>query len=250
MPLWDSADLLARVKRFSRLPVITEWPRDEDWYAWLTEAEAKWKPVLALHAPGSMMIGPVKMRTTDGGLTYLLPRRSSIVWDRAYWNVNQWNAVPPAYTEPPLYFELMPTRAGVPLIAGAYWDAFADYVNEGDRVRMCRGRPRTFADGPWARYVPPAGLIDADHESTIEPKAWRILLVFDTMERFATAGGKGDVQDPDYWRGKLQKELSGDDDIPGDLGILGRAKLQDGMGGLVGRTDSPTSPRRRWWQPA
>lgn len=65
MPLWDSADLLARVKRFSRLPVITEWPRDEDWYAWLTEAEAKWKPVLALHAPGSMMIGPVKMRTTD-----------------------------------------------------------------------------------------------------------------------------------------------------------------------------------------
>lgn len=260
MARWDAADLLARCKRNSRLPALSEWPTDDDWYSWLTEAEAKWKSVFTLHAPGSMIMGPVKLQTFDGGLTYLFPRFGGVFWDRGHWNQVAWNQEPPQAVPAPIYFEAMARRNGDSLIPGAYWDTSADYVLENDRIRMCRGRPRRFPDGPWARLVPAPGeiagpeIVDgvqrAPRESTIQPAAWRIILVYDALERFATAGGKGDMQDPDYWRGKIQKELFGDKDVPGDLGILGRAKMQDGLGGMVGRTDSPYEGRRRWWQPA
>lgn len=217
---WDAADLLARCKRYAKRPSVDEAFDDPDWYALLTEAEEHWKPILALHLPGPMYNEPTQLTAAADEKTYTFPGE----------------------TEPPLAIEIYTSTNANPLNPGAYHDPNADYVWEGTKIRMVRGRARTFSDGPYGRWISAPGVIDANTDSTIQPKRYRGLLVFDALERWAAIGG---YMDPAYWQQRLQKALYGDPAIPGDVGILGD-KGQDWAAGMA--AISQGGPYR-WWRP-
>ena len=109
----------------------TAWA-DADLYALLTEAEARWKPILAQHEPGPMLAAPVLLTTSDSGLTYDFP--TSLSYE---------------------YVEIYGSASGYPLAEGPYWSPSHDYVLEDAKIRMCRGQARTFADGPYLRGIRP-----------------------------------------------------------------------------------------------
>lgn len=224
MPTWDTADLVKRCKRYAAQPNAVEAPApdadvDEMWHELLTEAEARWKPILAVHDPGPMYGPPVKMETTDGGYTYRIPGVDDVLGPME------------------IYFN----SRGTLLRPGAYWDWNADYVQEGATIRMTAGRQRSFSDGPWARYIAAPGVIDEDTDSTIQPAHHRILLVFDALERWASRGGR---RDPSYYTSLLQKAAYGDPQIPGDIGVIGAAKQRNLLGGM---TAVSAGADGRWW---
>lgn len=220
MPAWDSPDLLARVKRYAKRPSVDEAFDNGDWYALLTEAEQKWKPILAVHMPGPMYNAPQQLTKVGDGETYTFPDE----------------------TDPPLAIELYTGPNGNVLTPGAYHDPNADYVWEGTRIRMVRGRARTFSDGPYGRWVSAPGEIDEETDSTIQPAKNRVLLVFDALERWASIGG---YMDPLHWTKQLQKALYGDPAVPGDIGILGD-KAQDYAAGMAAIAQGGPY---RWWRP-
>ena len=216
---FDSADLLARCRRYAARPSVDEAFGDSAWYALLTEAEARWLPMLAIHDPGSMYGAPTQLSSDDGGYTYQL-------------------------TEEPLALELYTSVNGNPLFPGAYSDPEADYVLEGDEIRMVRGRARDFSDGPYARWISPPAAINASTASQIQPARHRMLLVYDALEKWASVGGH---MDPTYWRHLLQATLYGDPEIPGDVGIIGSAKRRDFARGMAAYAHGGQG--YRWWRP-
>lgn len=222
MAIWDSADLLARVKRYVNRPATDESITDPDYFAFLTEAENHWKPILATHYPGPMYVPPTKLSTSDGGVTYDFPGGITPIGN----------------------VELYRNPRGDPLHIGYFGDPTADAVVEGDRIRMVRGRARTFSDGPYARWVSPPGIIDAATQSTIEPAQNRILLIWDALERWAIRSGE---KDPAFFQKKRRDAWSGDPAEPGDVGILGWLKRQvwnSGEAAIAGHGPVP------WYRPA
>lgn len=227
MALYDSAELLAMCKRLAARPSLEEAGGpdasvDDMWYALLTEAEQHYKPVFAAHYPGPMYEPPTLMVTHDGGLTYELP-----------------NGIFPLGQ-----MEIYARKNGDLLVPGAYWDPHADYVQEGAIIRMTRGRARVFADGPYARYVTPPGVIDAETDSTIQPPFARRVLVYHALALWAARGG---YQDPAVWEAREQQALFGNPLIPGDIGILGQLKTQNFASGLAAHAQAGPY---RWWRPA
>lgn len=217
---WESTDLLARCKRYSDRPATDASFGDPDWYALLTEAEQKWKPILALHLPGPMYNAPQQLTKVGDGETYTFPGE----------------------TEPPLALELYTGANGNVLSPGAYHDPNTDYVWEGTQIRMVRGRARSFSDGPYGRWVSAPGEIDAATDSTILPAKNRVLLVFDACRRWASIKG---FKDPAYFQALLQSALYGDPQVPGDVGILGD-KAQDYAAGMAAIQQGGPY---KWWRP-
>src|ERR1700737_1364467 len=173
MPLWDRADLLARVQRDSGVPTTTAFPTSSDWYSWLTAAEQFWKPKLASEYPYAMMTAPTLMLTADGGETFTFPGET-----------------------PPLAGEIYPALFGDRMIVGQYGDTGADYVWQVSSIRMPANQPRGFSDGaPYARYVSSPGTIDANTESTMLPAFTRQLLVDRALIYWATRGGLRDPKE-------------------------------------------------------
>ena len=204
---WDGPELLARMKRYMRRPSSdTAWA-DPDLYALLSEAEQKWKPILAIHDPTPMVGAPVLLTSSDSGLTYDMPSGYHYIWA-----------------------EVLESLTGTPLAEGPFWSPSHDYVNEGSNIRMCRGTAKTFADGPYLRGVVAAGDIDGATGSTIFPAQHCIVVVFDAMERWASIGGQ---MDPAYFSGLLQKAVYGDPMNPGDIGILGSIKARNPNHGMA-----------------
>ena len=241
--LWDAADLLARCKRQAMEPDISQITTDDDWFAFLTEAEAHWKPIIAAHYAQAMYEPP----------TRLLPMASTSP-DRD----QVWVFVDPADGITPIVplgqVEVYTSPRGRLMLPGAYWDAGADYVMEGGAIRITAGRTMSFPDGaPWARYVTPPGEIHGGDntvipaippiESTIRPEPLRLLDVYRALYNWASRGG---FQDPSFYRALEQKAWMGDPDIPGDVGLMGSLKLQNTAHGMAGFLQSPS---RRWYMP-
>lgn len=217
MATWDSADLLARMKRYMRRPATDAAWADADLYALLTEAEADWKPILVAMDPGPMITAPTKLTSSDSGLTYNLPSSTHYI-----------------------HVELLDSLAGTPLIQGAFWDPAADYALEGTKVRMCRGTARTFADGPYIRGVTAPGNVDGSTASTILPEWHRVLILFDALERWASIAGQ---MDPAYFAALKQKSWMGDPNTPGDIGILGAIRARNPNRGTA------VAQPYAWWRP-
>ncbi len=211
---WDSRDLLARCKLERRRPSIDEFT-DDDWYTLLTEAEAYWKPVLAMQSPHYMMSAPMLMGTEDGGMTYRLPGDEV----------------------DPMYMEIYRSLQGEEMAAGSYGDVSADYVSEGGgRIRMTGGRSVTFANGPYARFVAAPGPINTNTDSTILPKRARILLVHHACENQASAGGH---EDPQVYRDRAIR------DYAGIQATLKRSHKMAGQTPYLGGDNTYA-----WWRPA
>lgn len=201
MAAWDVADCLARIKLYAGLPTNTEEMADADWYALMTEAEREWIGVMAAQFPSLMMGPPVLMSSEDSGLTYHLTSSAT-----------------------PLAITVFDAPNGSLLRPGAYWDQDAGYVWEGVRIRFPRNATRTFADGPYARYVAqPTAAISASASMTLLPDYARILVVYRTLSKYASIGNLGD---PAIWDAKEQQAWIGNP-AAGDVGILGTLKMQN-----------------------
>lgn len=174
---------------------------DAQWYALLTEAQQHWFSVVATHAPEWLYGAPTLLTSSDGGYTYDFP----------------------SGVYPVGHIEVLESTRGALLRPGPYWDPGADYTPEGDKIRICCGRTRTFASGPYARYATMPGVIDASTEPTLEPKEARRLLPYRACALWASQGG---LRDPAFYLALEQKAWGGDPNLPGDVGILGGLKTQ------------------------
>lgn len=212
MALWDSPDLLGRTKRLAKRPSAdedkgpTDATADDMWYALLTEAQVYWHAIFTTHFPWLLWTAPTKLATADNGLTYTFP-----------------NGVTPSKVE---LYDAPNGRLQRP---GAYWDTSADYIWEGARVRFPRNAIKTFADGPYARYIVPPAALDAANAPVLQPDWARILLPPRACVIWADRGG---LRDPSPYAA-LETELWYGDPARGRLGILAVLKTQNPFAGAA-----------------
>jgi hypothetical protein len=216
LALFDSAYLLAAVKRYSGLPTVDDSTSDATWFALLTEAEIEWKAKLAAHVPKSQWGTPVQMTTTDGGVTFVVVVGMETVTE---------------FLGP---IELRTSNRG-PVITPD------EYILDGATVRWPFGSARTFGAGPYIRYATPAVEIDAETDPTLMPERARMLLVFGALKRWATVGGG--MRDPALFEAMETREWFGDGGAtPGLLDSLlavyptTDAELSEGTGGAWWRS--------------
>ena len=70
------------------------------------------------------------------------------------------------------------------------WDiSTLAYLFESDKIRWPGQKTRTFADGPYARFVTMPGLLNASTAPTLKPLYARELIVYDAAERAAVRVG-------------------------------------------------------------
>ena len=214
----SSAELLAGFDFFGMRPDTDESILDPTKYILLEQAQKHIYGVFATHVPAVLYAAPAKLTTADSGLTYTFP-------DSVFPSGN---------------VEIRASRNGELLIPTVDWGS-GDYVWEGDTIRSPNGKAKTYSDGPYARYVVPAGTLNAANEPTLEPPKARILILYYALYLFAERGGGMNQIDPNRYLGLYQSELSGDSRIPGDIGILGELKRQ-GYGSGMAAFD----PQRHW----
>lgn len=177
---------------------------DATWYSLLTEAQAHWYSVYAAQAPYVLMGAPTALSTADSGATYTFG--SSVT---------------------PLAVEVYDANYRL-MRPGAFWDASADYVWEGVRIRFPKSatRPGTYR----ARWIAPPAIIDASTDPTLVPEHTRILLVYHAVALWANRGG---MRDPSPFWDAERRAWMGNPEI-GDLGVLGALKAQNfWMGGAA-----------------
>lgn len=204
---FDSADCLSRVKSLAGRPSTDAAIADARWYALLEEAQDYYVRQFAVHIPYVMLSAPTTLTSADGGATYTFA--SSIY---------------------PLAVVIYEAANGRLLRPGAYWDANADYVWEGDKMRHTRGQTRTYANGPVAQYVAPAGTLDGSNEPTLMPSFARILMIYRAVAEFMRQGG---YRDPGPFEQRERELAWGDPRAPGDTGIIGSLKLQNPFRGMA-----------------
>jgi len=197
---YDSADLLSRVKRLAQRPTSDEEMSDADWYALLTDAQRYYYGLFAVHCPYVLMGAPVLLTSTDGGYTY--PFASGVF---------------------PLAVEVYDSLTGRLLRPGTYWDSNADYVWESTQIRIPLGATKSFAAGPYARYVATPGDLTAASGPTLVPAHARMLLVYRSVAEWARQGG---YRNPGPFEAMELRLWAG---VPGsgDIGIMGALKTQN-----------------------
>lgn len=176
MATWDSADLLARCKRYANRPAVDESFSDEDWYALLTEAQQEAVQDIVTRVPNAMTGAPVQLTSSDGGVTYSFG----------------------VGVQPLGHIELYTDEDGSELVASSWADAEGDFVVEGSTIRMPANLARTFTSGggPYARFVTMPTELSASTEPTLKPEWARALLVFGALIKWASIGG---LRDPSDW---------------------------------------------------
>lgn len=201
MALYDTADLLARCKRLAKRPDTDMETQDTDWYRYLTDAQLYVIGQFQIHFP------------------------------RLNWDV--WEKMTPApdllsytFTGTPLgRVEIHPSKkAPYTLRPGAPDDHTADFYWDGEStIRMTGDVPRTFPDGPYARYTARPDDITAGVQPVLLPPEARLLMVYKAVAAWAHEGG---LRDPAFyddlydelWHGKRA----------GDVGLLGQLKVRYG----------------------
>jgi len=217
MALWDSSDLLSRVKFLSNRPTTDESVTDAQWYSLITEGQSHWTNVISAQAPWVLMGPPTALTSTDGGVTFPFP-----------------GCVFPLAVE--MYDTTTPARLLRPC---TYWDSSGDYVWEGDHIRFPQGQTNPLAVSPVARYINPPGQVDGTNPPTLQPPQARLLCVYRACAHWAERGGMRDPKpyfemEQRYWLGDMRT---------GDVGLLGALKSQNpflggnavmtGSGGLL-----------------
>lgn len=199
MAAWDTNDLVTRCKRMAQRPEADEQTTAATWHEMLSEGQAYWMIMLATHVPEVNYGSPTKLTTADSGLTYDFP------------------------SFPLGHVELRKSPTGAVMIPGPEWDIGADYVPEGKKIRFPDGKTKTFADGPYARFVAEPGLIDANTAPVLLPETARQLLVARAVALWADRGG---LRDPRPFLALEHKLWAGDPNVLGDMGYMGALKHQ------------------------
>ena len=213
---WDSADLLQRCRDEAQEPEAGTTTTAAQWYRLLTGAQHTVYRLFAQHVPHVLVGTPTALTSSDGGETYALPSGAF------------------SYG----YAEVRHGRAGPLLTPGADFSDRADFVLEGDSLRIPGGRTRTFGNGLYLRAVAPPGTVDASTEPTLQPSWARILMVYEAVRQWA---GQGALRDPSVWAEKYREEAYGDGV---NIGILGTLKTQ-----LVNQgADAAQGGGAYWWR--
>jgi hypothetical protein len=197
-----SAGLLAYCKFMGRRPDLDHEVDDEEWYSLLTLGQEHWYQTFAVVFPHVLYGAPQKLVTADGGETYTFP---SDVW-------------------PMGGVEIRASRSGELLTPTVEWGDGGDFVHEGARIRIPSGKTRTFADGPYARYIVPPGVIDASTQPTLTPAFARVLIGQKALADWAHRGAG--QRDPTYFEALMQKTWEGNPRIAGNAGILAAIQMQ------------------------
>lgn len=177
MSLYDSADLLARSQRLLNRPSTDESLASADWYAFLGEGQQRVTGLIAVQCPEAMYGAPVKLTTSDSGLTYTFGTDSATGQN----------------VSPIGHIELRESPTGAMILPASAWDnTTLGYLFESDTIRWPGQKTRTFSDGPYARFITMPGLLNATNAPTLKPVFARELLVYDACERAAVRIG----QDP------------------------------------------------------
>lgn len=215
MATWDSADLLARCKRIANRPTVDAGMADVDWYAFLAQAQRDWAGILATHYPTANMNAPELMTTSDSGLTYSVA------------------------TYPLGRMEIRDSLGGALLVPCADYED-GDFVPEGQTIRMPGGRARTFAAGPYARYVSMPLEMDGSTQPVLKPAQARQLLVYRALVIYAMRMG---INPAPYQ--KLEQDAAwGDPNTPGMVGIVASLKAQ-----YAGNTSGYDPAGDAWYAP-
>lgn len=227
MATYDSPDLNARFKRMLRREAsLDEAMTDPKIYALLTEAQKHWVREIASHVPESQYGPPTKLLTTDGGITYQFPDLYGAGFDPD---------APPAgqFAEEVFACEVYARRDGRVLKSGPYWDRAADYQLEQDvlnsraQIRSPGSVPKTYTDGPYARYAQAPGDLDASTQPRLQPPSARDLIVVRAAIIWTTQGGH---LDPGPYVALEQRIYYGDPNL-GVVGVLASLKSGDIFGG-------------------
>lgn len=164
---FDTADLVARFRRLTRESTSAEFPQAADIYAFLTEGENRVKADIAARFPALLLCNPTALATTDS-ISYTFGT-----------DADGNNVVPLGHV---IVYAQPSDVPHYPLMTGA------EFVWQGDRIRMPDNAPRTFpTGGPVAQWVAPTLLIDASNAPTLKPVQARTLVVYDAAVRYANA---------------------------------------------------------------
>lgn len=216
----DSKELLRQLRIVTNRPETDRDLTDAKGYFFLTRAQEQLTYRLATHIPDILKGAPVKLTTKDNGATYEFP------------------------VDPLGHVDIYPAPYAEPLIEAPYWAGYGDYTREGPRViRMSQGIARTFVDGPWARYVPKPGAIDDVKNPTLVPNDVRRVLPWLAAGMWAQSPGA--LADPQQFFAEVERQLWGDPQSPGDLGIIGAYKTGHFSSGI---TQAPNMGL--WWRSA
>lgn len=179
---------------------------DADWYQYLSDGQAHLYNVFASHCPWVLTGAPTLLTSADSGVTY--PFANSIT---------------------PLYVELYDSANGRLLRPGAYFDKSADYVWEGVRIRFPGNISRSYANGPYARYITPPDVIAAATAPTLVPAHARIAIVYHALVLWATMAG---LRDARPYQEAEQRFLWGDPQN-GTPGVIIALKTQNPFAGAA-----------------
>lgn len=205
--LYSSQWLFDRCAMEVRRPKADLLVTPDLWWTFLTEAQQYWQRVAATMVPHSQMGDWVKLTSADNGLSY------TFGLDEAGRNIVPIGEV---------VVRDGPGATGRVLAPGEPWHEHRRFYIEADRIRWGSGKARTFADGPYAKFVTPAGVLDADHEPVFMPPSARMLLVHHAVEAAFMGPLKRDPSGP---RDAQRRIWLGDPDS-GEPGLLATLRNQ------------------------
>lgn len=194
---YDSADMLARLKRELKRPTSDPALDDTDLYQLLTRGLRYTQRLLAKH--GLDQNATWELATTSDNQTYTI-------------------------TSEPAggVLEVRHGRDGPVLVLGPDPDASTDLVWKGTTFIVPDGRTVPFANGIYVHYTPIHGAIDGGgNEPTLAPTEARDIAILHAAMLWFDRGG---FRDTTWLDNKIHKLMFGNPAIPGDVGIVGGLK--------------------------
>lgn len=168
MAIFDSADLLSRLRTRLARPAAAQDQAlpDAALYQFLGDAQRRVVELLSAHAPEAMLGSLTKLTTSDNGATYTFGADTDATLGAS----------------PIGGLVLLASKNGPIIPMAAEWDTGTDrflWDAVNGVIRWPNQRSRSFADGPYARWVAMPGVIDASTEPTLRPKSARDLIVYE-----------------------------------------------------------------------
>jgi len=208
MAEFDSADLLAKLKRELRRPTSDAQIDDTDLYELLTEGCRYTQALMAVH--GFEQNASWELATTADNMTYTI-------------------------TQTPVgILEIRDGRSGPVLQLGPDSDPSTDLVWQGTTFLVPDNQTREFGNGLWVRYTAQHPAISASVEPTLLPARNRYLAIYKAAELWMDRGG---YKDATVFSNKLHRMAFGDPSMPGDAGVISAMKQPFAISG--------SAPR--WW---
>jgi hypothetical protein len=187
LALYDSDFLLEAFRDEADRPDDDEDLTDAKVYRYLTRAQVPVYSAITARFPRLLMGAPALMSSSDGGYTYTVGTDSegSTIYPFGHAEV---------YSR---------SLNGAELYGSTYGGFNGDVVFEGSKIRIPAGNTKTFASGPYIRYVALPLTISDSVEPTLQPKQIRGLILQQALILWANSGGH---RDPRPYEENYQRE--------------------------------------------